>query len=74
MPHQKMISIQQIGFCAGPKIFEEALNAIKFLDWLEKFGQALDILGLVEMYLTTQFLPGPARKESNVFKSMKAKM
>jgi hypothetical protein len=43
-----MISIQQIGFCAGPKIFEEALNAIKFLDWLEKFGPVRNILGPVE--------------------------
>ena len=27
---------------------EEALNAIKFLDWLKKFGLALNILGPVK--------------------------
>ena len=26
------------------KVFEEALNAIKFLDWLKKFGLAQNIL------------------------------
>ena len=35
-------------FSAGTKVFEEALNAIKFLDWLKKFGQAQNILGNVK--------------------------
>ena len=38
----------KIGFCAGTKVFEEALNAIKFLDWLKKFGPAQNILGPVK--------------------------
>ena len=33
---------------AGKKAFEEALNAIKFLEWLKKFGPAKNILGPVE--------------------------
>ena len=31
-------------FCAGTKIFEEALNAVKFLGWLKKFGPAQNSL------------------------------
>ena len=31
-------------FCAGTKVFEEALNAVKFLDWLKKFGSTENIL------------------------------
>ena len=38
----------KIGLCAGTKVFEEALNAIKFLDWLKKFGPAQKTLGLVK--------------------------
>ena len=38
VPHQKMISIQQIRFLYL-KIFEEALNPIKFLDWLKNLYQ-----------------------------------
>ena len=43
-----MIAFSKIGFCAGTKVFEEALNAIKFLDWLKKFGPAQKTLGLVK--------------------------
>ena len=35
-------------FCAGTKVFEEALNAVKFLDWLKEFGPAQNILGHVK--------------------------
>ena len=35
-------------FCAGTKVFEEALNAVKFLGWLKKFGLAQNILGPVK--------------------------
>jgi len=38
----------KIGFCAGTKGFEEALNAVKFLGWLKKFGPAQNILGPVK--------------------------
>ena len=37
-----------VGFCADTKVFEEALNAVKFLGWLKKFGLAQNILGLVK--------------------------
>ena len=30
------------------KVFEEAINAVKFLGWLKKFGSAQNILGLVK--------------------------
>ena len=35
-------------FCAGTKVFEEALNAVKVLDWLKKFGPTQNILGPVK--------------------------
>ena len=35
-------------FCAGTKVFEEALYAIKYLEWLKKFGPAQNILAPVE--------------------------
>ena len=45
---KRWFAISKIGFCAGTKVFEEALNAIKFLGWLKKFGQAQNILGPVK--------------------------
>ena len=38
----------KFGFCAGIKVFEEALNAVKFLGWLKKFGLAQNNLGPVK--------------------------
>ena len=38
----------KIGFCASTKVFEEALNAVKFLGCLKKFGPAQNILGPVK--------------------------
>ena len=32
-------------FVPGTKIFDEALNAVKFFCWLKKFGLAQNILG-----------------------------
>jgi hypothetical protein len=48
VPDKKMICIHKNWFCAGTKVFEEALNAVKFLGWLKKFGLAQNILGLVK--------------------------
>ena len=31
-------------FGTGTNVFEEALNAVEFLGWLKKFGQAQNIL------------------------------
>ena len=45
---QKYWLLSKIGFCAGTKVFEEALNAVKFLGWLKKFGSAQNILGPVK--------------------------
>ena len=45
VPDKKMFAFSKIGFCAGTKGFEEALNAVKFLGWLNKFGPAQNILG-----------------------------
>ena len=39
---KRWFAFSKIGFCAGSKIFEEALNAVKFLVWLKKFVPALD--------------------------------
>jgi hypothetical protein len=35
-------------FCASTKVFEVALNAVKFLGWLKKLGPAQNILGPVK--------------------------
>ena len=35
-------------FCAGTKVFEGALNALKCLGWLKTFGPAQNILGPVK--------------------------
>ena len=35
-------------FVPAQKGFEEALNAVKFLGWLKKFGSAQNILGPVK--------------------------
>ena len=45
---KRLFAFSRIGFCAGTKFFEEALNAIKFLDWLKKFGPAQNIFGPVK--------------------------
>ena len=37
------------------KVFEEALNAVKFLGWLQKFGPAQNILGPVKGQGTNGF-------------------
>ena len=44
MLDKKVIAFSKIVFCAGTKVFEEALNAVKFLSWLKKFGPAQNIL------------------------------
>ena len=38
------VAFSKIGFIAGTKVFEEALNAVKFLDRLKNFGLAQNIL------------------------------
>ena len=42
------IAFKKIGFCAGTKVFEETLNAVKFLGWLKIFGPDQNILGPVK--------------------------
>ena len=41
---KRLFAFIKIGFCAGTKVFEEALNAVKFLGWLKKFGPQKKIL------------------------------
>ena len=49
-----------ICFYAGTKVFEEALNAIKFLDWHKTLGPAQNILGPVKGQGTRrQCIDGP---------------
>ena len=38
----------KIGFCASTNVFEEGLNAVKFLGWHKIFGPAQNILGPVK--------------------------
>ena len=45
---KRSFEFSKIGFCAGTKVFEEALNAVKFLGWLKKIGPAQNILGPVK--------------------------
>ena len=45
---KRWFAFSKIGFCGVTKVFEEALNEIKFLDWLKTFGPAQNILGLVK--------------------------
>ena len=58
MPDQKIIYIlwHSLTFWAGTKVFEEALNAVKFLGWLKKFGPAQNILGPVKGQGISQLL------------------
>ena len=44
--NKRWFAFSKIVFCAGTKVFEEALNAVKFLGWLKKFGLAQNILDL----------------------------
>ena len=44
VPKKKWFAFSKIVFCAGTKVFEEALNAVKFLGWLKIFGLAQNIL------------------------------
>ena len=45
---KRWFAFSKIGFCAGTKVFEEALNAVKFWGWLKKFGPTQNILGPVK--------------------------
>ena len=45
---KRWFAFSKIGFCAGTKVFEEALNAVKFLGWQKKFGPAQKVLGPVK--------------------------
>ena len=45
---KRWFAFSKIGFCADTNVFEEALNAVKFLGWLKKFGEAQNILGPVK--------------------------
>ena len=45
---KKGFAFSKIVFCADTKVFEEVLNAVKFLGWLQKCGPAQNILGPVK--------------------------
>ena len=45
---KRWFAFSKIDFCAITKVFEEALNTVKFLGWLKKFGLAQNILGPVK--------------------------
>ena len=45
---KRLSAFSKIGFCASTKVFEKALNAVKFLGWIKIFGPAQNILGPVK--------------------------
>ena len=45
---KRWFAFGKIGFCAGTKVFEKALNAVKFLGCLKKFWLTQNILGPVK--------------------------
>ena len=48
---KRWFAFSEIGFCVRTtvtEVFEEALNAVKFLGWLKKIGLAQNILGPVK--------------------------
>ena len=45
---KRLFAFSKIVFCAGTKVFEEALYATKFMEWLKTFGPAQNILGPVK--------------------------
>ena len=47
-PTKRWFAFSKIVYCDSTKVFEEALNAVKFLGWLKKFGPAQNILGPVK--------------------------
>ena len=48
VPDKRCFAFCKIGFCASTNVFEEALNAVKFLGWHKIFGPAQNILGPVK--------------------------
>ena len=48
VPTKRWFEFSKIVFCVGTKVFEEALNEVKFLGCLKKFGPAQNILGPVK--------------------------
>ena len=63
---KRWFAFSEIGFCASTKGFEEALNTVKFLGWLKKFGPSQNILGPVK----GQGLKGLSKFDKNKFKSI----
>ena len=53
-------------FFVQAQVFEEALNTVKFLGWLKKFGPSQNILGPVK----GQGLKGLSKFDKNKFKSI----
>ena len=47
-------AFSKVVFCAGTKVFEEALKAVKFLGWLKILGPAQNILGPVKVKATVK--------------------
>ena len=48
VPDKKSFAFSKIVFCACTKVFEEALNAVKFFVWLKIFGPAQNLSGPVQ--------------------------
>ena len=58
------LHLVKLVYVPAQKFFEEALNAVKFLGWLKKFGSAQNILGTVKG-LGTSFILFEVVENSN---------
>ena len=45
---KRWFAFSEVGIFAGTKVFEKAIDAVKYLGSLKKFGPAQNILGLVK--------------------------
>ena len=66
---KRLFAFSKFASCAGTKVFEEALYAVKFLGWHKIFGPAQNILGPVGRGICT-FLVLSGDKLSSVFKKL----
>ena len=63
---KRWFAFSKIVFCAGTKVFEEALNAVKFLGWLIKFGTAQNILWPVKGQVISKYISFHRKSDRSV--------
>ena len=73
---KRWFSFSKIGFCAVPKVFEVALNAVKFLGWLKKLWLVQNILRPVKgqgIYLSAFVINVNSKNWAQMRKNLKLK-